>query len=190
MQDEQSAQTRFALVLALLLAGSVVAAAALLGGAYAHPAPGKDCSHAYDYPMCMRASAPQAAAPPSPAGKYLGGVAAAALMVLAAFAALHATVRSQADIVAPNSAGAGMGPAAPAAPAQDTRSATAPPAAPLSDAARGGAQWGARTPDAIPANAVPPQLVVKRSPPQPVEPPAARPTRGIDMGELGGSRSE
>jgi hypothetical protein len=177
--DEDKRQTRFTLLLSLLLAAAVLGSLAWQRDAYAHPMPEKDCSRPSEYPICSRATQPPPAQEPPAAKRYLGLVLALILGILLTVASLKSSVMRQETIVAPGAKTAPvLSPPSGTKPIAQNAPLSAPPPPPARSAL-----WPAtltqepKTPPAIIDNKILPEMVVKG---QAVSAPSAKPAQGVD----------
>lgn len=107
--------------------------------AYTHERPAADCTKAFIYPICERATIPEPLAPAPTWLVFLSIIGTAALAIILAYVSYHACVTEQANIVTPtanavkqNTPGANAAPAQPAPSAQTVTTPAAPTAKPSS----------------------------------------------------------
>ena len=99
MTPEDKKQTQFAWMLLFFLSAAILFVFFLMKPLYEHPMPEKDCSQAYDYPMCERAVEPTPRSEPSSRNVFLSILGTAVFALLIFIFSYKASVTKQENIV-------------------------------------------------------------------------------------------
>lgn len=91
--------SRYALALAIFMAGVLILSYTFLQNSYDNPKPEVDCNEAYDYAMCKRASVPAVLPQPSPIHVYLSVIGTALLALVLIWWSYHSCVIRQEELV-------------------------------------------------------------------------------------------
>ncbi len=173
IRDEQRAQNRYTLLLALLLTAALGITAVLTWEQYVHPMPASDCSRPLDYPMCERAAVPPGFSEPSDSAYFIGTIITAILAIVLIWVGYHASVVRQAELV--TSAAGTITSSNPAGSIISKAPPAAPPATPQKETVTlSGTDPKTKTPPTIINNTITPDMIA---------PPKAQP-KALSKGEI------